>query len=178
MILDIGNKVVYPHQGPCRIGAVVDKVIGGTVASFYQFAVLDDSGKALFVPVDKVDALGVRHLIAKSEVPKLLSRLSQGVEPSKAPATALNWKQRVLDNSKLLASGSASDLTKIIGSLTELNETRALAPQDRQTLERAKKLLVSEIAEVLGETKSAVEEQIESALQAHKTRQKTDDKKC
>ena len=168
MILDVGNKVVYPNQGPCRIGAVVDKVVGGTAASFYRLTVLDDSGDALFVPVDKVRTLGVRQLITKSEISKLLSRLSQKAETTRLPTTAMNWKQRVIDNSKLLASGSAFDLAKIIRSLTELNETKALSPRDRQVLDKARKNLICEISEVIGESKSAAEEQVDRALQVGK----------
>ena len=165
MILDVGNKVVYPYQGPCRIGAVVDKIVGGTAASFYRLAVLDDSGDELFVPVGKVRTLGVRQLITKSEIPKLLSRLSQEAETTRLPTTAMNWKQRVIGNSKLLASGSAFDLAKIIRSLTELNETKALSPRDRQVLDKARKNLICEISEVIGESKSVAEEQVDRALQ-------------
>ena len=57
---------------------------------------------------------------------------------------------------------------QIVESLTDLNETKTLAPHERQTLERAKKLLVCEITEVLGEPRNAVEEQLEKALQARK----------
>ena len=38
MLLSVGNKIVYPHQGPCLIGAVVQKVVGGRPTSFYQLA--------------------------------------------------------------------------------------------------------------------------------------------
>jgi len=158
MILNVGSKVVYPHQGPCLIGAVVNKVIGGTVTSFYRLALLDNSGDELFVPVDKVRTLGMRQLIAKSDIPKLLGCLKKPAAPS------LNWKQRIIDNSKLLASGSASDLALIIGSLTELNETKALSPRDRQVLDKARKNLICEISEVIGESKNAVEEQLDNAL--------------
>src|SRR5688572_26432510 len=57
MILSVGNKVVYPNQGPCRIGEVVEKMIGGRPTSFYQLALLDESGDALFVPLDKIRTL-------------------------------------------------------------------------------------------------------------------------
>ncbi|MGH7888055.1 MAG: hypothetical protein ACREPG_09330, partial [Candidatus Binatia bacterium] len=70
--------------------------------------------------------------------------------------------------SKLLASGSAFDLAELVESLTELNEARALASHDRETLERAKKLLVCEIAEVLGDSRSVVAERIDRALQVRK----------
>ncbi len=48
MMLNVGNKVVYPNQGPCRIGAVVEKAFGGRPISFYTFVVVDDSGDVLF----------------------------------------------------------------------------------------------------------------------------------
>jgi CarD family transcriptional regulator len=162
MTLSIGEKIIYPSHGPCVIGAVVKKLVGGRSTTFYRLAPLDDSGGELFIPVDKIKGLGIRRLLARSEIPKLLRHLKTEA------VRATNWKQRAIDNSKLLASGSAFDLAEIVESLTELNETKALAPHDRQTLERAKKLLVCEIAEVLGETKSAAAEQVERALQGHK----------
>src|ERR1700757_4488158 len=149
MTLNVGNKVVYPSQGPCLIGAVVKKVVGGTPVSFYQLAVLDDKGGELFVPIDKVGALGIRQLLEKSEIPKLLGQLK------KATAAATNWKQRAMDNTKLLASGSAFDLAKVVESLTAANATKALSPRERQVLDRARRILICEISEVMGETKKA-----------------------
>jgi CarD family transcriptional regulator len=169
MTLSIGEKVSLPSHGPCVIGAVVNKLVGGTSTAFYRLAPLDDNGGELFIPVDKITGLGIRQLLQKSEIPKLLGRLSQpGGKVVPPPSTARNWKQRALDNGKLLSSGAASDLVQIVESLSDLNETKTLAPHERQTLERAKKLLVCEITEVLGEPRNAVEEQLEKALQARK----------
>jgi RNA polymerase-interacting CarD/CdnL/TRCF family regulator len=70
----------------------------------------------------------------------------------------------VIENMKLLSSGSAFDLAEIVESLTALNETKALSPRDRQTLDKARKILICEISEVMGETKGAAEEQIDQAL--------------
>ncbi len=158
MILNVGKKVVYPSQGPCLIGAVVKKVVGGRPTSFYQLAVLDDGGGELFVPIDKVGTLGIRQLMAKADIPKLLGHLK------KAAVTEKSWKQRAIDNAKLLSSGTAFDLAEVIESLTELSATKALTPHDRQILERARKILVCEISEVTGATKSAAAEQVDEAL--------------
>jgi CarD family transcriptional regulator len=163
MILNVGNKVVYPSQGPCLIGAIVKKIVGGTPMSFYQLAVLDDKGGELFVPLDKISALGIRQLLEKSEIPKLLGHLK------KAAAAATNWKQRTMDNIRLLASGSAFDLAKVIESLTTLNAMKTLSPRDRQTLDRARRILICEISEVMGETRIAAEEQVDKALELGKT---------
>jgi len=154
----VGNKIVYPHQGPCLIGAVVQKVVGGKPTRFYHLARLDDVGGAMFVPVDKIGELKIRQLTPRSDIPKLLRRLQ------KPASTAMNWKQRAIDNLKLLASGSAFDLAEVVESLTELNEARTLSPRDREMLDRARRILICEISEVTGETKSATEEQVDQAL--------------
>jgi CarD family transcriptional regulator, regulator of rRNA transcription len=162
VILTSGNKVIYPSQGPCLIGPVIKKVIDGRPISFYQLALLDDSGGELFVPVDKVQTIGIRPLLNRSDIPKVLDVLK---EPSGADK---DWRQRADDNFKLLASGSAFDLAVIVKSLTKLGEKRELSFRESQTLEKARKLLIGEISEVMGETKSAAEEQIYEALKARK----------
>jgi CarD family transcriptional regulator len=160
VILTVGNKVIYPSQGPCRIGAVVNKIVDGRAGSFYPLVPLDDSARGeVFVPVDKAQALGIRQLLEKSEIPRLLGHLK------KTAGTAKNWRQRIIDNLKLLSSGSAFDLAEVVESLTELNQTKVLSPRDRQTLDRARKLLICEISEVMGETKRAAEEQVDEALE-------------
>ena len=161
-MLKFGSKVVYPYQGPCLIGGVVKRVIGGTAISFYQLALLDGTGGELFIPVDKIGGLGIRQLTAKSEIPKLLGLLK------KSASTTTNWKQRAIDNFKLLTSGSIFDLAEVVESLTELNETRLLSPRDRQTLDRARRILICEISEVTGETKDAAEEEVDRALDVRK----------
>jgi CarD family transcriptional regulator len=163
VILTSGNKVIYPYQGPCLIGPVIKKVIDGSPISFYRLALLDDSGGELFVPVDKVQSIGIRPLLNRSDIPKLLDLLK---EPSGADK---DWKQRADDNFKLLTSGSAFDLAEVVKSLTKLGRKRELSFRESQTLEKARKLLIGEISEVMGETKSAAEEQIDEALRAAKS---------
>ncbi len=162
MNLTVGNKVNYPHQGPCLIDEVVDRVVDGRSMSFYHLAILDDSGGRLLVPTDKVQALGIRRLLERSQIPKLFGQLKKAATP------ATNWKQRAVEHSKLLTSGSPFDLAAVVESLTELNETKALSPRERQTLDRAKKLLICEISEVMGETRSAAEEYIDQTLKARR----------
>ena len=162
MIMSVGDKVIYPNQGPCVIGPVVKKSVDGTLVSFYQLAPLEGGGGGVFVPVDKAQALGIRGLLQRSEIPRLFSQFKQ------ASGSAGNWKQRAMANAKLFASGSAFDLAEIVESLTELSETKTLSPGDRHALGRARKLLVCEISEVMGETRGAAEEQIDKALKGRK----------
>jgi RNA polymerase-interacting CarD/CdnL/TRCF family regulator len=147
---------------------VVKKDFGGGPTNCYPLTVMNDSSDVLFVPVDKIETLGIRQLLRKSEIPKLLSRLGEKAETAVLPVTALRWRQRAIDNSKLLASGSALDLVMIIGSLTELDGSKALSPRDRHVLDRARKNLICEISEVTGESKIAAEQKVDNALKAQK----------
>src|ERR1044072_4349213 len=160
MTLIVGNKVNYPSQGPCLIGAVVKRVINDRPMIFYQLLVLNNGGGNLFIPVDNVQTIGIRALLKKSEIPKLLDRLKQ---PTQLADTS---RQRALDNQKLLASGSAFALAEVIEALTELREKKALSIGEHKVLEKAKRLLVCEISEVMGETEEEAEQQIEQALNA------------
>jgi CarD family transcriptional regulator len=163
MGIDVGTKVMYPSQGPCLIGPIVRIDVSGNQVSFYRLALLDGSGGELFVPVEKVQSIGLRPLMEKSEIPKLLDQLMNSALIVK------DWKQRMQNNMKLLISSSAFDLAEVVESLTHLNECRSLSFRENRILEKAKKLLVGEVSEVLGDTRIAAEEQINRALGARRS---------
>jgi RNA polymerase-interacting CarD/CdnL/TRCF family regulator len=162
VILTVGSTVFYPCQGPCLVGAAVERAVAGEPRNFYHLIVLDDSGGELFVPEDKVQTIGIRPLVKRSDAPKLLSQLMKTSE------MARDWKQRADDILRMFTSGSAFDLAQIVGSLTELSKTKKLSIRESWALVRARKLLVCEISEVMGETKGVAEEQVDQTLRARK----------
>lgn len=164
MTFRIGDKVFYPSQGPCLIGAVVQKTVSGEPICFYPISSLDNTAYAVLIPLTKLAAHPLRHLLAKSEIPKLLGHLHH------SPAASKNWKQRALANAKLLATGSAFDLAEIVESLTTLGETKELLPRDRLTLEKARQFLICEISEVLEESRDTAKGQVDRALAGKKRR--------
>lgn len=169
MILAAGNKVVYPCQGPCRIGRVVKRVIDGRPISFYHLVVLDDSRCVLLVPIDKARSIGIRLLLKKSDIPVLLDQMKQPTRTlDNGARTAQDWKRYGRHTLKLFTSGSAFDLAELVKSLTELRDRKTLTFGESRMLERARKLLISEISEVMGETRRAAEEQVDEALDSRR----------
>ena len=146
------------------------EVVCGTSTSFYRLALLDDSRAEVFVPVDSLSDLGMRALLDRSEIPKLLHHLKPRAATSKDPGTSKNWRQREIDNAKLFSSGTVFDLDNMVESLTQLSSAKTLAPHERETLYRAKKLLICEISEVMDESKTAAEARIDSVLEPNKSR--------
>jgi RNA polymerase-interacting CarD/CdnL/TRCF family regulator len=163
VVLTVGSKVVYPCQGLCLVGAVVERLVAGEQRSFHHLVVLDDRGGELFVPVDKVQSIGIRPLVKRSDVLKLLGRLRKTSEMAK------DRKQRADDILRLFTSGSAFDLVEIVGSLTELSKTKSLSIRESWMLARARTLLVCEISEVMGGPKSVAEEQVDQFLRTGKS---------
>lgn len=162
MELTAGNKVVYPGQGPCLIGPVVKRVVENRPMMFFQLLILKGSMAELFVPVDKIDTVGVRPLLEKFKIPMLFDQLT---EPAQLCDDS---RQRARESLQRLASGAPFDLVEVIKSLTDLKEIKPLSIKERNALERARMLLVCEIAEVMRETKAVVEEKLDSALGARK----------
>ena len=71
MKLTVGEKVYYPGRGPCLVGAIVQKVVCGMSASFYQLTLLDGSGAELFVPIGNFGDLHVRSLLTPFRNPQI-----------------------------------------------------------------------------------------------------------
>jgi CarD family transcriptional regulator len=166
MTLTIGAKLYYPGRGPCLVDAIVEKVVCGTSARFYRLAVLDDSSAELFVPVANSSDLKFRALLGRSEIPKLLDHLKTGAGVPKDLAISKNWRQRELEKLKLFRSGSIFDLADVVETLTQLGNSKTLSMEERETLHRARKLVICEISEVMNESKSAAEARMDSVLNA------------
>lgn len=164
MTLTVGAKVFYPGRGPCLVDAIVEKVVCGMSARFYRLTLLDESGAELFVPVNNASELSLRGLLGRSEIPKLLAHLRTCGGVPKAPPSSKNWRQRELERLKLFRSGSIFDLADIVETLTQLGSIKTLAMDERETLLRARKLLICEISEVMNESKSAAEARMNNAL--------------
>jgi CarD family transcriptional regulator len=158
MIMTIGKKIIYPSQGPCLVNSIVQKSIGEGSMSFYQLLVLHEGGGDLFIPVDKTQIEGIRPLLHKSEIPKVLNQLKR------KPVSDTNYRDRARNNLKLMASGSAFDLAEVVESLTELRETKNLSFSEHKMLEKARELLVCEISEVMGESKAEAQARVDKAL--------------
>ena len=122
------------------------------------------------MPVDKSSDHHLRALLNRSEIPKLLGHLETRAGVTREPGTARNWRQRELDSLKLFNSGSIFELAQMVESLTQLSTTKNLAAHDRETLYRARKLLICEISEVMGESKTAAEARIDRVLEPAKNK--------
>ena len=161
MTINVGDKVYYCGRGPCLIGPVVRKDVCGTQAKFQSLSLLDGSGGEFLVPLGCISSLPLRPLLHPRKIPELLGHLKERRE---LPKELGGWKQRELARSKLFSSGTVFDLADAVESLTQSGRIRNLAQDERGTLNRAKRLLISEIAVVMNESEGAAESRINKVL--------------
>jgi CarD family transcriptional regulator len=75
-----------------------------------------------------------------------------------------NWKGRFKENSDKMRTGSIHEVAMVLKGLTHLSRKKSLSFREKRMLDRAKFLIVSEIAEVENKPAPAVTEKVDKAL--------------
>lgn len=159
MDFKIGDKVVYPNHGVGVIEEVKDRAIGGMQSSFYCLRIIS-TDSTVMVPVQNTEAVGLRKVLTRREVTRVFKTLKTG-----EVTTYDDWKGRFQANSEKMRTGDIKAVADVMKSLTMLNEVKPLSYRERKMLDRARFLLISELAEAAGKDQEEVEGQIDSALE-------------
>ena len=161
----IGDKVVYPNHGVGIIEQISSRTIGASVEKFYLLKIKASSLKVM-VPFHNVNSVGLRRVVRNGEIQKILEYLTDGECLSNA-----DWKYRFKENSERMRTGSLLEVASVLKSLLMLNQSKPLSFREKKMLERARYLLVSELAMAKNCEEQQVEELLTKALQVkHKLR--------
>ncbi|HWR37559.1 MAG TPA: CarD family transcriptional regulator [Clostridia bacterium] len=154
----IGDKVVYPNHGVGVIEQISSRTMGATVEKFYLLKIKASSLKVM-VPFGNVESVGLRRVIKNGEVQKILEYLTDGACESHA-----DWKYRFKENSEKMRTGSLLEVAMVLKSLLQLSQTKPLSFREKKMLERARYLLVSELAMAKNWDEPEVEQALNKAL--------------
>src|SRR5437868_14905459 len=136
----IGDRVVYPNHGVGVIEQVGSRTLGQQVEKYYLLNIKSSNLKVT-VPFHSVGAVGLRRVVKNGEVVKILEFLSDGES-----ANAADWKDRFKENSDRMRTGSLLEVAAVLKNLLVLRESKSLSFREKKMLERARYLLVSELA--------------------------------
>lgn len=160
MQLSIGQKVCYPNQGVCLIEGIQEKIIGSNSMSFYSLRVLSDNS-IIFVPMAKIENVGIRPIICLSEYENLMKNLGTDFED-----VSDDWKTRSRQYSEKLQSGDVFEAADVLKKLTFLSHEKKLSMREQILLDKAKFLLVSEITNASFSSESKISEKIDELVAA------------
>jgi len=138
--------VVYPSQGAGTIDEKTKRQVLGEEHEYLKIVFIRGDMEVL-VPLKKGQEVGLRHTIGKEEVGQINDALV------KADLTLPDqWPPRYRAEQEILATGNAYDLAKLIGVLAKRDQEKGLAATEREVMETAKEMLISELAVVQGQT--------------------------
>ena len=158
MEFKVGDKVVYPNHGVGVIEQVAQRSVGEIEASFYYLRILS-TDSTVMVPVDNTSAVGLRKILSRRQMTNVMKALK-----NEEVTTYDDWKGRFQANSEKMRSGDIRAVAEVLKSLTVLNEIKPLSYRERRMLDRARFLLVSELAEAAGKETDEIEGKIDIAL--------------
>lgn len=158
----IGDKVVYPNHGVGVIEQISSRTIGPNVQKFYLLKIKASSLR-VEVPFHNVGAVGLRPVVRNGEVTKILNFLMDGKCDNHQ-----DWKYRFKENSDKMRTGSLLEVAVVLKSLLLLAKEKPLSFREKKMLERARYLLVTELAMVKNSEENEIEDLLNKALSKSK----------
>jgi len=156
--LAVGDRVVYPNQGVCRVSGVEAKEVAGQKLTFVTMH-REEDGALVMVPQAKINSIGVRKVAGAKEIEQVMAFLR-----SDSDKANLDWKQRARTNLDRMSQGSILGLAEVVKGLQVLSELRPLPNKERELYDNARHLLVAEMSAALNKPGCDCEDAIDLIL--------------
>mgnify|MGYP000843989883 CR=1 FL=1 len=137
---DVGDYVVYPMHGVGQINAVQKQEILGKKTKCYILDITASKMKVM-ISVDKADTIGIRPIIKKKDVKRVLDLLRKDEMD-----TEEDWKIRYQNNMTKIKSGDIYSVAEVCRNLYKRARDKELSLMERRLYESAYNLVSSEIA--------------------------------
>lgn len=154
----VGDKVVYPNHGVGVIEQISSRTIGPNVQKFYLLTIKASSLR-VEVPFNNVGTVGLRPVVKNGEVQKILNFLMDGKCDNHQ-----DWKYRFKENSDKMRTGSLLEVAIVLKSLLLLAKEKPLSFREKKMLDRARYLLVTELAMAKNSEETEIEDILNKAL--------------
>lgn len=159
MEFHIGDKVVYPNHGVGIIEQITSRSVNGGDSEKYYMLRIHSNASLVMVPLSNVKSVGMRRIIKKAEVDSLFKLLQEDIFEPEA-----DWKGRYKDHSEKMRTGSIFQVAEVLRNLMYLSFKKSLSFREKRMLDRAKQLIVSEVATVRGSAEKSIEDQIDRIM--------------
>ena len=156
----IGEKLVYPNHGVTVVEQIGESPIMGVTGDTYYHLRLIGNNSRLMVPTQNTDRVGLRRLYQQKEIRSLFSLLEERVAKSHT-----DWKGRYRENLEKMKTGRLEDVAEVLKNLNEVSKKKSLSFREKKMYDRAKYLLVSEVAIVKGIPEIEAEKLIAKSLE-------------
>ncbi|HOB09423.1 MAG TPA: CarD family transcriptional regulator [Limnochordia bacterium] len=155
---NVGDKVVYPMHGAGIIEAIEEREVLGEKRQYYIMA-MPIGDMRVMIPLDAVEEIGLRQVIAKEEAGDVMEVLK-----GQKTKMSSNWNRRYRANMEKIKSGDVYLVAEVVRNLTIRDHEKGLSAGERKMLDIARQILISELVLVTGATETEIEGLISSYL--------------
>lgn len=150
---------MYPVHGVVEVQGVEEKEILGSRKAFYVLNVLESNVK-LMVPTDNINSVGLRPVVARKEVKKILDILKE--ENGEIPKLGVqNWNKRYKEYADKVKSGDIYEIARVLRDIHHLKKVKNLSFGEKRIMENALSHVVKELSIALRKKEGEVSSQIE-----------------
>ncbi|HBL35531.1 MAG TPA: CarD family transcriptional regulator [Firmicutes bacterium] len=157
-MFNVGDRIVYPMHGAGVIVGIEQRNLSGTPEDYYIIKLTSGEMKVM-IPVCNKDLVGLREIINKDEVSKVLTVLQ-----NRDTEMSSNWNHRYRANLEKIRSGSIYEVAEVVTGLSLRDREKGLSTGERKMLENAKHILFSELALVEDLDEEEVQLMVEGCL--------------
>ena len=161
MTFKVGDKVVYPSQGAGQIKEMTTREVLGEKHDYLKLIFISGDMEVL-IPLKKGEEVGLRHTIGPDEVKQIEDTVAKA-----DLALPEQWPPRYRAEQDIIAGGNAYELSKLIGVLALRDMEKGLAATEREVMEKAKDMLISELAVVQDLELTEARKQLEGFISEH-----------
>jgi CarD family transcriptional regulator len=158
----VGDLAVYPAHGVGRIEAIETKVVNGEEHDFYIMKVIENA-MVIMIPTWNVESVGLRDVIQKKDIPKILDVMRSRQEQ---PMDNQTWNRRYREYMEKIKTGSLYEVAEVYRDLSLLKLTKDLSFGERKLYDTAQNLLVKELSTAKNKNEKAIIKEIEALFKS------------
>jgi CarD family transcriptional regulator len=140
------------------VETIEESLSSGSPHPCYQLRLIGNNSRVM-VPVGNSDRIGLRPLTRRNEVGSVFRVLQDT-----ALALPSDWKGRYKQNLDKMRSGRLTDIADVLKNLSWVQKQKALSFREKKMYERARYLIVSEIAQINDLPETEVDLEVGKAL--------------
>jgi CarD family transcriptional regulator len=109
--------------------------------------------------VDSTEQVGLRQVVSKNEVKKVLKVLTEDES-----SMAANWSRRFKNNMEKLHSGDPYQVAEVLRNLAIREREKGLSAGEKRMILKARQILISELSYATAKTEDEAEVMIDEVL--------------
>ncbi len=156
-MFNVGDEIVYPMHGAGVIDAIERKNVLNEETDYYIIAMPGEV--KVMVPTEKAEEIGVRNIIDKNDVSKVLNILEED-----ETEMSDNWNKRYRDNMDKMKSGDIYEVADVVRNLSFKQKEKGLSTGEKKMLNNAKQILISELVLAENVPQSEIEKIIDNKI--------------